>query len=140
MIDESRTFLHARECAVGADRDRTQIVVIADARHHKIPAFGGGLRCRRRLSAEFLGPCLCLGGGPVEHRHFVPTFASEMPCHGETHNAETEKSDFGHVFNPGVFAGYIEWPGGMLETRRGWFGPRSRSVARCGTATIDPAS
>jgi hypothetical protein len=34
-----------------------------------------------------------------------------MSCHGETHNAETEKSDFGHVFNPGVFAGSVERAG-----------------------------
>jgi hypothetical protein len=81
------------------------IVVIADARHDKILAFGGGLRRRCRLSAKFLGPGLGLGGGAVEDRHLVATFGDQMSCHGEAHNAETEKSDFGHVFNPGVFAG-----------------------------------
>jgi hypothetical protein len=25
-----------------------------------------------------------------------------MPCHGEAHDAETEKSDFSHLCNPGV--------------------------------------
>jgi hypothetical protein len=25
-----------------------------------------------------------------------------MSCHGETHNAETEKSDFSHVYNLGL--------------------------------------
>jgi hypothetical protein len=32
----------------------------------------------------------------------VTTFFHQMPCHGETHNAETEKSDFSHVSNLGV--------------------------------------
>jgi hypothetical protein len=141
VIDESSTLLQARECAIGADRDRAQVMVIADACHDKILALGGGLRRRGGFSAEFLGPCFGLGSGPVEYRHLVATFGDEMSCHGETHNAETEKSDFGHVFNPGVFAGSLEWAGRNAgDGTAGWFGPRNRSVARCGTLTIDPAS
>jgi hypothetical protein len=34
-----------------------------------------------------------------------------MFCHGETHNAETEKSDFSHVLKPWGFAGAIEFAG-----------------------------
>jgi hypothetical protein len=34
-----------------------------------------------------------------------------MTRHGEAHNAETEKSDFGHVYNLGVFAGSISMAG-----------------------------
>ena len=102
VIDEGRAFLHAGEGAVGAKRDRTQVVVVADAGHDKILAFGGGLRRRRGASAEFFGPRLRLGRRSVEHRHLVAPFFDEMPCHGETHNAETEKSDFSHVCDPGV--------------------------------------
>jgi hypothetical protein len=42
-----------------------------------------------------------------------------VPCHGETHNAETEESDFGHVSNPGVFAGGDEWAGRSAGDRTG---------------------
>jgi hypothetical protein len=49
----------------------------------------------------------------------------QMSCHGETHNAETEKSDFSHVYNPGVspamewagpYGGGGRWAGSVFET------------------------
>ena len=43
MVDEDRAVLHAGEGAVGAERDRAQIVVVADAAEHEILALGGGL-------------------------------------------------------------------------------------------------
>jgi len=32
VIDEGRALLHARECAIGAKRDRTQVVVVTQRR------------------------------------------------------------------------------------------------------------
>ena len=102
MIDEGRALLHAGEGAVGAERDRAQVVVVADAAHHEILALGGGLRRRGGLAAELVGPFLRLGRGPVVHRDLVATLFHQMSCHGETHHAETEKSDFSHVCYLGV--------------------------------------
>ena len=48
VIDEGRALLHAGEGAIGAKRDRAQVVVVADAGHHEILALGGGLRRRAR--------------------------------------------------------------------------------------------
>ena len=60
-------------------------------------SLGGGLRRRPRAAAEFLDPGLRLRRRPVVHGHLVPALFHEMSCHGETHHAETEKSDFSHV-------------------------------------------
>ena len=97
MVDEGRALLHAGEGAVSADRDRAQVIVVADAAHHEILAFGGGLRRRGGLAAELVRPFLGLGAGPVVHGHLVAALFDQMSCHGETHHAETEKSDFSHV-------------------------------------------
>ena len=102
MIDERGAFLHARKSAIGADRDGAQVVVVADAGHHEILAFGRGLWRRCGLALEFLGPLFGFGWRPVVHRHLVAALGDEMSCHGETHDAETEKSDFSHLCNPGV--------------------------------------
>jgi hypothetical protein len=127
VIDEGSTLLHARERTIGANRDRAQIVVIADARHDKIPALGGGLRRWGRLSAEFLGPCLRLGRRPVEYRDLVATFLHQMSCHGETHSAETEKSDFSHVCNLGVLPA-------LGKPDRVWRGAGAGSILETGSA------
>ena len=120
-------MLHAGERAIGADRDGAQIVVIADAGHDKILAFGGGFRRRRGLVRRISRPiAFALAGGPVVHRDLVTAFGDEMSCHGETHNAETEKSDFGHVCNPGVSAGVLIEPGMIVERDGGWLGARNR--------------
>jgi hypothetical protein len=44
----------------------------------------------------------------------VTTLFHQMPCHGETHNAETEKSDFSHVCNLGVSPA-LDQPGRIPE-------------------------
>jgi hypothetical protein len=95
------------------------IIVVADAAHDKILALRGGLRRRRRLSTEFLGPCLGLGRRPVEDRYLVTTFCDQMSCHRETHHAETEKSDFSHVCNLGVLPALLNWPDLTLERGAG---------------------
>jgi len=97
VIDEGRALAYAGKGAVGAERDRTQIAVVADAAHHELLAFGGGLRGRRAATAEFLNPLLGLGRAAVIDRHLVAPLFCEMSCHWETHDAETEKSDFSHV-------------------------------------------
>jgi hypothetical protein len=48
-----------------------------------------------------------------------------MSCHGETHHAETEKSDFSHVSNLGLLPA-LEKPDRVLEGAAGWFGARNR--------------
>ena len=51
-----------------------------------------------------------------------------MSCHGETHNAETEKSDFSHVCNLGVSPA-VEWAGPYAGDGR-----RAGSVLEAGSA------
>src|SRR4029077_11218768 len=91
-------LLHAGKGAVGADRDRTQIVVVPDAAHHEILAFGCGLRGRRGLAAELVRPLLRLGRGAVVDGDLMAPFFHEVSGHGEAHHAETEESDFSHVW------------------------------------------
>src|SRR4051812_1620446 len=110
MVDEGRAFLDAGEGAIGADRDRTQIIVVADAAHHEILTLGRGFRSCRRASAELARPFLRLRRSPVVDGHFVAAFFHQMSCHRETHHAETEKSDFSHVFYPGVWPASEEEP------------------------------
>jgi len=52
----------------------------------------------------------------VEHRDLVGHLFSQMSCHGKTHHAETEKSDFSHVCNPGVCR---PWTGRTVFWERG---------------------
>ena len=83
VVDEGRAFLHAGEGAVGAERDRAQIIVVADAAHHEILAFGGGLRRRRGAAAELVGPFLRLRRRAVVHRHLWPPFFTRCPAMGK---------------------------------------------------------
>ncbi len=96
VIDKNGAGLHARERAVGTDRDRAQVVIVADAGHHEILAFRRGLRRGGRLAAEFPGPGLRFCRVAIVHRDVMTTFGNEMPRHGESHDAETEKCDFCH--------------------------------------------
>ncbi len=130
MVDEGRAFFHAGERAVGAKRDRAQVIVVADTGHHEILALGGGLRRRGGLAAEFLGPCLGLGRRPVEYGDIMAAFFDQMSRHREPHNAETEKSDFSHVNNPEVCR-RIEVAGRYAgEGTVDWFGARNRPRQR----------
>ena len=114
MIDEDCALFHAGEGAIGSDRNRAQIIVVADAAHHEILAFGRGFWRRRGAPAELVRPFLRLGAGPVVHGHLMATFFHQMSCHGETHYAETEKSDFSHVCYLEVLPA-LGWPDGVLE-------------------------
>jgi hypothetical protein len=82
--------------AVGADRHLAQVIVIADAGHDEILAFGGRLRRRRGSAAELLCPGRGLGGRTVIDRDLVAALLDEMSRHREPHHAETEKCDFSH--------------------------------------------
>jgi len=68
-----------------------------------------------------------LAGVLLNNRHLVAPLFDEMPCHGETHNAETEKSDFSHVCDPGVLPAPSSLPDGMLEKGR-WAGSALETV------------
>src|SRR4029079_4841443 len=107
-------LFHAGESAIGADRDRAQVIIVADATHHEILAFGGGLRRCAGLAAEFIGPFLRLCAGPVVNGDLVATLFHQMSRHGEAHYAETEKSDFSHMRYLEVFAGDIGRPDGWF--------------------------
>src|SRR5262249_4171147 len=113
VIDERRALLHPGKRAIRAERDRTQIVVIADTAHHEVLALGRGLGRGRRLAAELPGPCQSLCRGAVIDRDLVATLLREVSCHRKTHHAETEKSDFSHVVTLGF------WPSAL--SRRGGF-------------------
>ncbi|MGY4470659.1 hypothetical protein ACVWWK_006368 [Bradyrhizobium sp. LB9.1b] len=97
MVDEGRALFHAGERAVGADRDRAQIIVVANAAHHEILALGCSLRRRRGLAAKLVRPFLRLGRGAVVDGDLMAPFFHEVSGHGEAHDAETEESDFSHV-------------------------------------------
>jgi hypothetical protein len=45
----------------------------------------------------------------------MATFFHQVSCHGKTHHAETEKSDFSHVLYLGVSPATSGWPDGVLE-------------------------
>jgi hypothetical protein len=62
----------------------------------------------------------------------VAALDDEMSCHGETHDAETEKSDFSHMCNPGVRPAHW-WPGMIVK---GTVNPRNGTCQRIGNAAI----
>ena len=108
VVDEDGALLHAGKRAVGAERHRAQVVVIADAAHHEILALGGVLWRRGGLAAELVGPLLGLCCGAVVDGHLMAALLDEVSCHRKTHHAETEKSDFRHVATLGVWPAACE--------------------------------
>ena len=95
MIDKHRVVAHRRERAVRAQRHRRQVVVITDAREHRIGALG---RCGRRIRdrpAIFLGPGVGLGQRPVEHGNIMPRL-DKMSRHGPAHDARSDECQFCH--------------------------------------------
>jgi hypothetical protein len=72
----------------------------------------------------------------------MAAFFDEMSCHGKAHDAETEKSDFSHVSNPGGFAGNSELAGPCFKRERAarrpdfWGKPASRG----GRRSINPGA
>ena len=115
--------------------DRAQIIVVADAAHDEILALGGGFWRGCGLAAEFFGPFLGLGGGPVVDGDLVAAFVHQMSGHRKTHDAETEESDFSHVNNPWGLPALLFEPDDMLDEGRNgpvrsWKRPRNRAVPR----------
>jgi len=49
----------------------------------------------------------------------VAAFFDEMSCHGKAHDAETEKSDFSHVYNLGVSPARLAGAGWQAGDRGG---------------------
>jgi len=140
VIDECCSLFDAGEGSIGTKGDRAQIMVVTDAGHDKILPLGGGFRRRRGAAAEFIGPLFRLGRGPVEHRHLVATFFRQMSRHRETHDAETEKSDFSHVYNLGVLPAVWVRPDSTLRTGDGLIRPSKQVLAAdVEPDTIDPA-
>ena len=52
MVDEHLAFAHAGKGAIGAERHFAQVVVVADAAHDEVLAFGGSLGRRGGLAAD----------------------------------------------------------------------------------------
>ena len=91
VVHEDGAGLHACKCAVTAQRDRAQVVVVADAAKNDIGACGCFSRrsrtARRRGGGKFLAPCHGLGGSSVVHGHFMAG-QGQVPSHGVTHHPE----------------------------------------------------
>ena len=72
----------------GTERDLAQIVVIADAAHHEILAFGGLFRRSRGFAAVLGDPLVGLGAGAIVDRDVVTALVLQMPRHRVAHHAK----------------------------------------------------
>ena len=89
-------FFMAAKAPSGAERDLTQVVVIADAAHHEILALGGLFRCRGAVAAKLGDPFLGFGAGAVVDGDLVAAFGLQMPRHRIAHDTETQKRHLRH--------------------------------------------
>jgi hypothetical protein len=96
VVDEDRAAPHAGERAIGAEHDRAQVVVVADAGEDDVRAGGGFAgRCRAAMATRraVLGEPLCgFRRAAVVDADAVPG-ACQVPRHRMAHHAEAEKSD-----------------------------------------------
>jgi hypothetical protein len=92
VVDEHRTRLHAGECAVLAEHDRAQVVVVAHAAEHDVGVVRSLPRRGRRCAAVLGGPLVRLGRRAVEDRDVVAC-APEVAGHRIPHHAEPEEGD-----------------------------------------------
>ena len=69
VVDEDRAALHAGEGAVVAERDRAQVVVVADAGEHDLGALGRRGAAWPRSCRRIPRPMPGLGGGAVVDGH-----------------------------------------------------------------------
>ena len=100
VVHEHRALLDAMEGAVRPERHLAQVIVVADAAHDEVLAFGRLFRRRRLASPVLAHPFLGLGGGAVIDRDLVPALVLEVPGHGIAHDAEPEECHLCHHFPP----------------------------------------
>ncbi len=100
VVDQQCAFRHAVERTVLAEHDLVQVVVVADAGHHKILAGCRFLRCLCAASAKLGNPLVGFCGGPVVDHDLMPALGLEMARHRVTHDAQTQKCDFCHLILP----------------------------------------
>ena len=96
VIDEDRALARAGEHAVLAEHHFAQVVVVADAGHDEILAFGRLPRRRRALAAELRDPFVGLGGGAVIDGDVVAALGLQMAGHRVTHDAQADKRHLRH--------------------------------------------
>jgi hypothetical protein len=135
VIDEHFALGHAGEGAVRPKRHLAQVVVIADAAHDEILAFGCGLGRAGGLATVLRHPFFGLGGGAVIDRHIVPAFALEMPGHGIAHDAQAQKRHFRHYILPDKRAERLGWPRPVPISQVSLQG-RARQLSRCDPAGL----
>ena len=100
VIHEHRALLHPMEGAVGSQRDLAQVVVVADAAHDEVLAFGcrfGGWRAAPLMLGN---PLLRLGRSAVVDDQVMAALVLEVARHRVPHDPETEKSYFRHPVLP----------------------------------------
>src|SRR5215213_5389760 len=96
VIDKYRALLHPCKSAIGAERHFAQIVIVANAGHDEILAFGSLLRRWGPLAAVLRDPFLSLGSGAIVDGELMAAFALEMSGHRVAHDAQTKKCHLCH--------------------------------------------
>ncbi len=94
VVDKDRAARHAGEGAVGAERHRAQIVVVADAGEDDRPAARRVARRGGRSAAVLRHPFLSPRRGAVVDDDFVAAAGFEVARHRVAHDAQSEKRDF----------------------------------------------
>ncbi len=90
MVDESCALPHTRKCAVVAERDAAQVIVIANAGQHQFGAVRG-FTWRTGCAAAVLGhPLFRFGKGAVIDGD-VEAGLGQVSGHGMSHDTEAEK-------------------------------------------------
>ena len=105
MVDEDRARLHAGEGAVGPERDRAQVVVVADAGEHEVAP--GRRLARGRRAAPPCSATQASAFAAVRCRRATlwPPRSTEMSRHRVAHYAQAQKRDFAQSSLLGIFAG-----------------------------------
>ena len=90
VIDKNRARLHACKCTVRAQRDRAQVIVVADTAKHDVGLGGGFARRGGPGALEFGVPAVRLGFAAVVDRDLVPR-QRQMAGHRCPHDAKAQK-------------------------------------------------
>ena len=103
MVDQQSTCFDARQCAIGAEHDGAQIVVVAHtAKHHVRSLRGFAWRGGAGMTGKFSAPVFGFGRVAVVHGHMVAG-QCQVASHGIAHDAQADEGDFGRG---GSFVGF----------------------------------
>ena len=106
VVHKDAAFAHPRKCAVLAEANGTQVVVVAHARHHEIRPSHGLARGRSKGAAVLRGPGLSLCSCAVINGHLVTCFL-QMSGHRIAHDTQTKERKFCHVLPPSCHFAYV---------------------------------